>query len=361
MTRPIEYLQWHVAHATDRRFDLATSDQHAIAGEPADDDDVVPSILSGVSAPPGDVSIESQLAELYGVDRDQVLLTAGASHANFLAFAAARSDGDRVVVESPGYEPLVATPEWLGMDAARFDRLPGDDYALDPDALDAALDRETALAVVTNRHNPSGRQVNRAALAAAAERAQAYGARLHVDEVFAPFGVEAVDGPFGGPSAAGLAGTVVTGSLTKLFGLGDLRVGWLIADEPFVARARAALHHVPTISGLTVDLGKRALHHHEELAEQARDRVRANHDLLSGFVSGRDDLTGPVFDGATLGFLSHDAADGDTVTETGLEEDLVVVPGRFFDDPHRVRVSLSKTPAVSARALQSFQRALDSL
>ena len=42
------------------------------------------------------------------------------------------------------------------------------------------------------------------------------------------------DGPFGGVTAADLPNAVVTNSLTKFFGLGGLRYGWVVGDPSFV-------------------------------------------------------------------------------------------------------------------------------
>lgn len=383
MVTPVEYLRWHEAHGGGE-YDLATSDQQAVAG----DWTVAPEVLADRSDPPESVTLAEQLATVYDVTPAQVLVTAGATQANVAAIATAideqDTDGDpdsddesgdpRVLVEAPGYEPLRATPDWLGATVDRFRRPMPDGCPLSADRISAACVDETALVVTSNRHNPSGRRVDRETLADAAAAAREADARLLVDEVYAPFDRAATDGPFGGPSAAGLDDVVVTASLTKFFGLGGLRIGWLVADEAFVDRARRVLHHLGGVATPSEALARRALHHREALETMARDHLRENCDLLVSFVAERDDVVGPAFEGSTFAFLGHVATenpdddedgveltDGDVVTEAAAAHGCTVVPGRFFEAPDRFRVSLGGRPEAMAASLEALDAALDDL
>lgn len=365
MFEPIEYLDWIRGRPEVTLHDLGSSD---LRGERSGSRPV-PEPLGDLDDPPAGVNLHTLLATAYGVDPQRVLVTAGASHANFLAAATAlaRRDGDgddgRVLVESPGYEPLVATPAGLGATVDRFER-PGPSFDLDADRVADTARGETALVTVTNRHNPSGRLVDRATLADAAAAAGEAGARLLVDEVYAPVGTDPRTGDgtaFGGPTAAGLEGAVVTGSLTKFFGLGELRVGWLVADEPFVEAARRVMDHVPAVAPVTASLAERAVYAAGDLAERQRELVAANADQLAAFVEDRPDVAGRAFDGSTFALLDPAAADGDAVAEAAWEAGVLVVPGRFFGADDRVRVSVARDPEAVGASLRAFGGVLDDL
>jgi aspartate/methionine/tyrosine aminotransferase len=212
---------------------------------------------------------------------------------------------------------------------------------------------------LTNRHNPTGRLADETHLHEAATAARDAGARLLVDESYAPYVREAGDGPFGGPSGADLDGVAVTGSLAGFFGLSDLRLGWLVAERAFVERARAAARHVPAVAGPSRALGKRALTGSETLAGDARERLRENAETLRTFVAEREDVTGEVPDGSPFALLDTGDADGDQVAAAAWEAGVLVVPGRFFDAPDRVRVSLGRSPERGAAALRAFGEVLD--
>lgn len=359
----IDYLEWITGRPEAATHDLGSSDLRGRGGQRRGP---VPGRLDGLDDPPSSVTVEGLLADEYGVEPSNVLVTPGASMANALAIAAAvDADGagePRVLVEKPGYEPLSATPRAFGGRVHRFLRRGEDDYALDPVRVENALGDDARLAVVTNRHNPSGALASRETLAATAEHVADAGGRLLVDEVYAPFTTDPVDGgAFGGPTAAGLDGVVVTGSLTKFFGFGGLRVGWLVADEAFVERARRVTHHVPALAQPSVALGRRALANADDLLADRRALAAANHDLLASFVDRRDDVTGTVHDGCPYALVEPTAADGDTVAEAAWEAGVLVVPGRFFDERGAVRLSLGRDPDHCEAALSAFGEVLDGL
>lgn len=367
MFPPIEYLEWIAGRPERATFDLGSSDLHAARPPieaPTDRDDAL-----------GD--LRALLAAEYEVEPDQVLVTAGATHANFVAFATAIQSGggvdptdetprSHVLVEKPGYEPLRATPAGLGANVDRFVRPSEDGYPLEADRVAAAATDDTTLVAVSNRHNPSGAIADRATLAEVARATGDSGATLLVDEVYAPFGLTGDDTAFGGPTAAGLPNTVVTGSVTKFFGLGPLRVGWLVGPPDFVARARSTAWHVPVVSAPNVGMVADVLADAEEWADHSRDVLATNCDLLSSFVDDRSDLAGFVAPGCSYAFLSHvgpdrERTDGYRVVETANEQGLLVVPGRFFDAPEHFRVSLGGEPEAMREALSTLGEVLDGL
>lgn len=349
----IEYLEWIEGRPEAAEHDLGSSDIRPVGGS-----DVVPDALADCPVPPEEVTLESQIADRFGVPASNVVVTPGATTANVLAMAASLADGDRILVEMPAYEPLVATPRGLGATVDRYRR--ADDWSFDPGRVAAALDDGTALAVTTNRHNPTGALADRASLERAAEHARDAGARLLVDEVYGPYSTDGGRG-FGGVTAAGAPGTVVTGSLTKFLGLGGLRVGWLIADEPFAERARTVARHLSAVAEPSRQLARRAFAAGDELAARSRELLAANHERLAAFLERRDDLTGEVFPSCPYALLFPESADGDTVSQAAWDRDLLVVPGRFFGVTEGIRVSLGRAPEEMAAALDVLGGTLDDL
>src|SRR5262245_2988874 len=62
------------------------------------------------------------IARRYGVTADRVATANGAAGANFQAFAATIAPGDDVLIERPGYDPLIGAVRLLGANVVRFDR-----------------------------------------------------------------------------------------------------------------------------------------------------------------------------------------------------------------------------------------------
>ncbi|MDS0292575.1 pyridoxal phosphate-dependent aminotransferase [Halogeometricum luteum] len=369
MFPPLPYLEWISGRPEEATYDLGSSDLRTSAHRSG----VIPESLADLPDPDEEVTLRSQLADEYGVAEENVLVTAGATHANLIAESAALSvaesgDGDeddgtppQVLVEKPGYQPLVSTPGALGARVDRFIR-PEEDDELSADRIAAAARSSFALAVTSNRHNPTGRLTTRERLSKAADAAREAGGFLLVDEVYGSFVTENPAGrAFGGVTAAGLDGAAVTGSLTKFYGLGGLRIGWLIGPEELLDAARDAAFHLPTVAEPSRALARRALHNRERLSEAAREHLRANHELLAGFAAAHEKLSGEVHDGSSYAFLAHEDADGDEVAEAAWEEGILVVPGRFFDDADGFRVALGREPDHVEAALDALSEVLASL
>lgn len=362
----LPYLEWMDGRAAAAAHDFASSDLRA-----SPDDAIVPESLRDRSAP--EEILRAQLADEYGVREENVLVTAGATQANFLVAAAAvdlASDPDaakkpQVLTEKPGYQPLVVTPEALGARVDRFLRPDDEGFPLEPKRISNAVTDPFALAVATNRHNPSGNLSDRETLADAAQVCADADGYLLVDEVYAPYVCESSEGAstraFGGPTAAGMQNTVVTGSLAKLYGLGGLRVGWLVGPTEVVERAREVSYHLSSVADPSRRLAARAVYHADDLTASARDHLAENHDRLASFVADHDELSGRVHPDSPFALVSHSDATGDEFAAAAWDRDVLVVPGRFFDRPDHVRLALGRSPDEVAAGLDALSAVVSSV
>jgi aspartate/methionine/tyrosine aminotransferase len=228
------YIDWALRFYGKVPFDLASS------GAPVASLAELGVPLGPVDDPSGYPALRDAVARYNQVDPEEALPALGTSGALFLAYAAVASPGDEILVERPGYEPLTRAAEGLGLTVRTFERREEDGFRVVPERVAAAVTPRTRAIVVTNLHNPSGARIPDATLRELALVAEARGAHLVVDEVYAPFDDLPEDGVFRG-SARNLAPNVVAvGSLTKCYGLGALRAGWLLGPPDVIERAEAA-------------------------------------------------------------------------------------------------------------------------
>jgi DNA-binding transcriptional MocR family regulator len=174
-------------------------------------------------------------------DAGQIIVTFGALHALSLLVRALTSPGDRVLVDQPSYLHALDTFRQAGCQTVPVALT---EEGWDVAGLCAAI-RQTAprLAyLIPDFHNPTGWCMPQAQRAVVARAAHESRTTLIVDETLAEL---ALDGPVPLPFALqGGQGEVISiGSLSKSF-WGGLRIGWIRAPGPLVARlagARAAL------------------------------------------------------------------------------------------------------------------------
>jgi len=330
------YLTWARQFFGKVPFDLATSGIPVVAkeelGAPADLDD-----LAGIER------FTTSIATYNDVPRAEAIPALGTSHALWLAYATLLSPGDDVLVEDPAYEPLVRAAEGVSARVVRFTRDASAGYALDPDRIARAMTLRTRVVAVSSHHNPTGVRAPDDVLAAVAAVCQARGAYLLVDEVYAPLdGLVDDAGVFRG-SARKLAPNVVcAASLTKCYGLGPHRIGWMLGPADVVARAAdvvtATLGNLPLAHA---NLGAHAFARIQALATRTRARLAGRREQVAAWMATRPDLAWSAPSDGLFGLATSTRA-GDLlpVLEAGARDHGVLVSaGTFFGVPNGFRLS----------------------
>jgi aspartate/methionine/tyrosine aminotransferase len=298
-----------------------------------------------------------RLAARYLVRPDQVATATGASGANFLACATLVRPGDDMLVERPGYDPLMAVPLMLGANIVRFDRRFEDGFRLDLDRVAAAMTPRTRLIIVTNLHNPTGVRTSLDGMRELAALAERRGCYVLADEVY----LDAVAGPPQAVAASLSPRVVSTSSLTKAYGLSGLRCGWAIADAALAEEIRRVRDLVDgSGSVLTERAAAVAFDHLPDLAGRARRILDPNVALFGRFIASHPALEWVPPDGGTVAFPRlRAAASADAFVDRLLREfDTAVVPGRFFQAPSHFRVALGIPRDALERGLDAIDRAL---
>ena len=203
-------------------------------------------------------------------DPAAVVPTAGGLAGIRLAVATTVTTGASALIPAPSFGEY-----------AREVRLQGGEPAFRPhDELLAADPADHALAVVCNPNNPTGTVYDETALRSFAARCLDAGTVLIVDEAFLGFTDR--------PSLAGTEGVVVARSLTKLFGLPGLRMGYLVAPGELgdrLATARRAWNlGVPARAVGTYCLGQTAF------VRETRRRVKRERERLRAALTDQPQL-----------------------------------------------------------------------
>lgn len=188
----------------------------------------------------GSLELRSELAHLYGGSPDDYIVTAGASEANFAVCAALLEPGNQVLVERPVYQPLETISRGLGGVVTSLVRPEENGYAVTADAVTAAAPNKLRLLVLSNLNNPTGVALDAKVVQAVAELAVERGFFVLVDEIFRDL---AFDQPT--PTIGGLTEhAVVTSSMSKFYGAGGLRIGWIRAAPRIRGAIRGVLDYL---------------------------------------------------------------------------------------------------------------------
>jgi len=356
MFRAPRYLEWARRHYGKVPFDLASSG-------------LAPATLADLGEPPrlddpeGPARLRRAIAAFNGVTEAETVAALGTTHALWLAYTSVLRPGDDVLVESPGYEPVWSLAEGAGARVVRVARKLEDRFAIDVDAIGAAITPTTRIVAITNPHNPSGVRVDEDTVRRLASVVAAKGAYLLVDEVYGPLGQMEPGSRVWERSARRLSGSVITvSSLTKSFGLGDARVGWVLAPEEVIASAEAVL--LATCGALPtqhVSFGAWALSRIDVLSTRAASLTAGKRETVESWMAGRRDL---VWSGPTDGLfgLAVRSSPEDLLPriEAGAARDgVLVAAGAFFGVPNGFRLSWTIDRGKLEGALERLGRVLD--
>lgn len=308
----------------------------------------------------GFVPLREAIGRRYGLDADCVTIASGASGANFLTCLALLQPGDDALIETPAYDPLIAAAQIAGARVVHFERSWNKGYALDPYVIHTVLTPKTKLIVLSNAHNPSGAMASRDVVEEVGVMADAVGALVLVDEVYA----EAQRDDSAPPTPAARFGDsfVTTSSLTKAYGLAGLRCGWVLAS-PGLSRRIREMRDVVDGSGAFVAerLAVTAFEQIDRLRTRAKGILSENLAMVRAMAQAHPRLEWLEPMAGTTAFPRvRDVADTTALVDLLIRDyDTIVVPGRFFQAPGHVRISFGGQSEMVREALERFGRALN--
>lgn len=282
-------------------------------------------------------ALADHLERLYGVAYDpatELLVTVGASEAVDLALRATCDPGDEVVLHEPSYVAYVPAVVFAGGAVRHVSTRLADDFALDPDAVEAAITPRTKALFLGYPCNPTGAVLPddvQAGLAAIAER---HDLLVYSDEIYDRLAY----GDYRHRAFSSLPGmrerTILMGGFSKAYAMTGWRIGWLAAPAA-ILEGIVKVHQYGIMSASTPaqDAALEALLHGEADVERMRAEYDRRRRLL---VDGLNGLGLPTFEprGAFYAFPEVTTAtdlSSDEFTEALLvEERVAVVPGSAF-------------------------------
>ncbi len=188
----------------------------------------------------GGEAFRTELAREYGGKPEDYVVTAGASEANFAVCAALVEPGSEVLVERPTYQPLEAIPRGLGGHVSPVPRREEDGFRLAAADVEGAAPSNLLLLILSNLNNPTGTLLEPEDVRGIARLAEERGFYVLVDEIFRELAFDRPAPTIGGQNEH----TIVTSSMSKFFGAGGLRIGWVRAAEPVRGRIRRVLDYL---------------------------------------------------------------------------------------------------------------------
>ena len=311
--------------------------------------------------PRGLLSAREAVSEYYAqrsveVPALRILLTASTSEAYSYLFKLLTDPGDEILVPRPSY-PLFDYLAAMESVAVRQYPLRYDGFwHIDLPALASAITPRTRAIVVVNPNNPTGSYLKRAEW----ERLQTFGLPILSDEVFSDFAFSPDPQRITTLADQNSVLTFSMSGLSKIAGLPQMKLGWIVASGPDHEAALDGLEWIADTYlsvSTTVQLAlPRILSASAPVQEQIRIQTAANLQHLRKTLLATDSPCRCLaIEGGWYAVLEvpRIRTEEDWVLQLLAEKDVLVQPGFFYDFESEafLVLSLLTPPAIFAEGL----------
>ena len=286
------------------------------------------------------------------VEPERILLTASTSEAYSYLFKLLADPGDEVLVPRPSYPLFGYLAELDSLRVVPYSLAYHGAWTLDFESLERAVTPRTRAIIVVNPNNPTGSFLKRAELERLSGLCAERNLAIISDEVFSDYGFAADLQRATLLSESGGALNFVMSGLSKIAGLPQMKLGWIVLGGPGELRREAA-QRLELIADTYLSVGtpvQHALPRLLELGTQVREqiaaRVRENLAFLRS-ATGNDSPCG-VLDVEGGWYATLQVPRTKTEEEWCLElldkDNLHVQPGFFYDFESEAFLVLSLLP-----------------
>jgi len=311
----------------------------------------------------GTVDLRTLIAGIYpGATPDNIQVTNGGSEANYVTTWRLVEPGDEVVLMVPNYMQTRGLARAFGGEVKEWALvLRGGAWQADVDALAAMVTPRTKLIIICNPNNPTGARIDAGALDAIAKVAAKHGSWVLSDEIYR--GAER-DGRETPSMWGRYDRAIVTGGLSKAYGLPGLRIGWIAAPPQLVASIWS-YHDYTTISpgALSDALARRALEpaRRARILERTRSILNTNYPIMTGWLDSHGTLFSYAApDAGAIVYVQyhHRINSTDLVNRLREQKSVLIVPGDHFGMDGYLRIGFGDETDYMRQGLNRLQELL---
>ena len=295
-----------------------------------------------------------------GAKAEDVLITTGTSEANFLALTTLIERGDEVAIVMPNYMQVHGLARGLGATVREVWLHEDEGWKLEPGRLRSQVTPKTKLICICTPNNPTGQILSAADLDVVAEVARSVGAWIISDEVYRGAELDGVE-------SASMWGrserVIVTGGLSKAYGLPGLRVGWIVAPPERVEAAWAQKDYTTiAVASISETLAEAALARRDALLRRTRTILCERWPVLEAWArahTGKLHWTAPRAGAICFFGYGYELDSWPFVEDLIRRRSTMIVPGAHFLMERHVRIGYGGPLATLRAGLAEIDAALE--
>jgi alanine-synthesizing transaminase len=271
------------------------------------------------------------------VSVDDIILTTSTSEAYSFAFRLLCNAGEELLVPTPSYPLFDFLADIQDVKIMPYPLVYDHGWQIDLHGLRQAITPRTRGIIVVHPNNPTGNLVNSLELAALNQLCSEQQMAIIADEVFLDFSLRQKRAASFSANAGAL--TFTMSGLSKVAGLPQMKLAWLVASGPEQEK-REALGRLEIIADTYLSMNAPVqlaapefLRQRHTFQKQLMARVRTNLEELDHQIAGQKHCTRLEIEGGWYSVLRIPATRSDEDLALALleQQGVFVHPGHFYD------------------------------
>ncbi len=304
----------------------------------------------------GSQRLKRAIAGLYENQKpENITVTHGAIGANQLVMLSLIEPGDKVVSVVPTYQQHYSIPKSFEADVKMFFLSEENNWLPDLEQLEKNVGKDTKIICINNPNNPTGAVIPDEMILQIAHIAKQSDAYILCDEVYR--GLNHDGNPFSASFADIYDKGISTGSMSKVFSLAGLRLGWIAANEKVIEEINRQREYNTISVGILDDyFAAIAIENKEKIIKRNLEKIKIGKEILLTWSKSEPQVKVITPNGGTTAFIRYNAPLSSTelckklLHETGV----LLLPGETMELDKYLRIGYGNNFEQLKKALEIF-------
>jgi aspartate aminotransferase len=287
----------------------------------------------------GEKRLREKLAEVHGVNPENVVITPGSKWGVFATMYLSLKGNGNVIIPTPYWTAYDLIAKSLGAKTKLLKTELENEWKVDLDKLEALIDKDTRMIILNNPNNPTSKVMDTETLDGIVELANRKGIVILSDEVYGTIAFTKTKSILEYDCGCK---HILSNGFSKTFTMTGWRIGYIIADRLLVDNI-TKLNQI-TINNVPVfiqEAALRGLELSEKIASQIRDKYKERAVMASKMLT-KAGLSFTKPDAPFYVFPKRVGLDSEKFTLNLLDKGVAIAPGTAFGDyREHFRISLT--------------------
>lgn len=304
----------------------------------------------------GSPRLKKGIAGLYTCQRpENITITHGAIGANHLVYLTLVEPNDNVVSIVPTYQQHYSIPKSFGANVEMLFLKEENNWLPDLNELEQLVGTNTKLISLNNPNNPTGSVIPDEIMHGIIEIAKKSNAYILCDEVYR--GLNHTGNPFTTSVADIYEKGISTGSMSKVFSLAGLRLGWIAAGEDIINKINSQREYNTISVGILDDyFASLAIENKDKIISRNLEKLKIGKKILTDWANSDSNIHLVTPQGGTTAFVRYNKPISSTELCKKLQEEtgIMILPGETLELDRYLRIGYGNNFKNLEKALYMF-------